>query len=118
MSIVLAPQAEADLDAFLGYVHQSTPSAARRMEAELRALLVELERGAFDGPEVELTNGKIARSWSLPPLRIFYQRRKNVLYVLRVYHGRRRPITKARTKMRDAAEREDSPPVFWPPRRG
>lgn len=120
MSIVFSPQAKTDLAQFLDYLRQHSPKAADRMEAGLEALLAELERGAFDGPEVVLPSGARARSWAFPPVKVFYRRRRDgVLYVLRVYHGRRRPIAKQpHTKRRDTDERGADAPVFWPPRRG
>lgn len=54
----------------------------------------QLAAGDFEGPEQRLRSGRLVRSWPVPPLRVYYQRRADELVVLRVYHHARRPLTK------------------------
>ena len=78
----------------LDYLAERSPQAARDLAAGVKALLADLDTGAFEGPEVQLRSGRPARTWPLPPLRIYYRRRGDELFVVRIYHQARRPITK------------------------
>jgi hypothetical protein len=49
---------------------------------------------AFDGPVSRLRSGAVVRSWGVPPFRIYYPRHREELLILRVYHQKRRPITR------------------------
>jgi plasmid stabilization system protein ParE len=86
--------AEHELREQLAYLAKHSPQAARHLAAAVKALLADLDDGAFEGPEVQLRTGRAAHTWPLPPLRIFYERRGAELYIVRVRHQKRRPITK------------------------
>ena len=92
--IQLSRAAEKDLREQLDYLAERSPLAARKLAADLDALLQDLDSRAFEGPEVQLRSGRIVRTWPLPPLRIFYERRGRNLYVVRIRHQARRSITK------------------------
>lgn len=51
----------------------------------------ELADEHFEGPEQRLRTGERVRSWPVPPFRIYYLRREQLL-VLRIYDQRREPI--------------------------
>ena len=57
-------------------------------------LLADLDARAVEGQEKELQSGRVVRYWPIPPLGIYYQRRGDELYIVRIYHQTRRPITK------------------------
>jgi hypothetical protein len=46
----------------------------------------------MEGPEQRLRTGHIVKSWPVSPVRIYYQRTRDVLEVVRIYHQSRRPI--------------------------
>ena len=94
MSIRLSRIAARELRHQLAYLAERNPPAARQLAADLDALLVALDGGVFEGPEKRLLSGRIIRTWPLPPLSVYYQRRGAELYVVRIYHQARRPITK------------------------
>ncbi len=76
------------------YLLEHSPAAAHQLQIDLAELLAALDAKAFDGPEVRLKTGRLARSWPLSPLRVFYQRRGDELYVVHIHHQRRRPLTR------------------------
>ena len=94
MSIRLSRAASNDLGEQLAWLGERSPSAARQLVVDLDELLSALEQRGFEGPEVRLTTGRLVRTWPLPPLRIYYQRRGEELFVVRIYHQARRPISK------------------------
>jgi plasmid stabilization system protein ParE len=94
MKIVLADEANEDLKSTLRVIAEHNPFAARGLRERVRKTLRQLARRDFEGPEIELISGGRCRSWPVPPLRIYYQRRSDALHVVRIYHHARRPITK------------------------
>jgi hypothetical protein len=58
------------------------------------AIIDRLTAGDFDGPEQTLRTGDVVRSWPVPPLRLYYRRRDDALWILRIYHQARRPIAR------------------------
>lgn len=94
MSIRLSRIAARELRDHLTYLAERNPQAARHLAAGLDELLAALDGGAFEGPEKQLLSGRLVRTWPLPPLSVYYQRRGAELYVVRIYHQARRPITK------------------------
>ena len=96
MNVVLAPEAVADLKAALGYIAQRNVLAARRLRDRVFGVIEDLAERAYEGPESRLRTGEVVRSWSVPPLRVYYQRSGSTLNVLRIYHQARRPLTRRR----------------------
>jgi plasmid stabilization system protein ParE len=96
VSFKYSPQARQDVRAALAYLDERSPIAAERLRAGLVTLVQALERGAFDGPTERLKSGDKVQSWPLPPLRIYYQRQGELLYIMRVYHQAQRPIVRRR----------------------
>lgn len=92
MSIVFAPEAEADLRELLDYVADRNPEAAAGLEERIFEIIARLAAHEMEGPEQRLRTGQIVKSWPMPPVRIYYQRTLDVLAIVRVYHQSRRPI--------------------------
>ena len=94
MTIVWAPEAVADLDAAVEYLAERNMDAARRLSSAILSLVERLAVEPIEGPKQLLRTGEEARSWPLPPFRIYYQRTGDVFHVVRVYHQRREPIVR------------------------
>lgn len=94
MKVWVSPEAEADLRATLDFIRERNPPAAVELAQRVFDTLEKLSAGGFEGPQQRLTTGEFVRSWLTPPFRIYYQRRQDMLYVLRIYHHARRPIAR------------------------
>lgn len=94
MTLRFAPQAEADFATVIGYLAERNPVAAQEFGERIFALIDKLAAGDFEGPEQTLASGEVMRSWPMPPVRIYYQRQADALWVLRIYHQAQPPITK------------------------
>ncbi len=93
MKLRFYARARADLLATIEYIAERSPKAAEELGGRVLAIIERLADGDFEGPEEHLRSGKLVRSWPIPPVRIYYQRRDDSLVVLRIYHHARRPIT-------------------------
>lgn len=98
MKIRFSPQARADVSAAVEYLVERSPAAAARLSASVLGTIERLAAGEFEGPQQRLTTGETVRSWPVPPLRIYYQRREDEFLVLRVYHQARRPLGRPHRK--------------------
>jgi len=87
-------QAIADLVDAITYLNDRNPGAAAQLDAEIARCIERLADRDFDGPVSRLRSGTVVRSWSVPPFRIYYQRRVDELLIVRVYHQARRPIAR------------------------
>ena len=94
MKVRFYAKAGADLRAAVEYVAERNPRAAEELAERVFALIARLADGEFEGPEEHLRSGKVVRSWPIPPLRVYYQRRDEAFVVLRIYHHARRPIAR------------------------
>ena len=92
MNISFAPEAEADFLALIEYLRERNPSAATALGERVFSVVDQLAAGEFEGTERELVNGERVRSFAVPPVRIYYQRTTDALWVLRIYDQRRRSI--------------------------
>ena len=72
MTVHFSPEAEADFASVVGY----------------------LARGEFDGPAALLNTGEVVRSWPVPPVRVYYQRHAEALWIIRIYHQAQPPLTR------------------------
>jgi plasmid stabilization system protein ParE len=90
----IAPKAAADLRATLEHISDNETRLLQRSSPNVFTVIDRLAAGEFEGHQQRLTTGEVVRSWPVPPLRIYYQRRSDVLLVLRIYHQARRPITR------------------------
>jgi plasmid stabilization system protein ParE len=93
VSVRFTPDAEADLSEIIVFLREHSPAAAESLLDRLLGLIDRLSEREFEGPEQLLSDGAVVRSWPLPPFRIYYERIDDVLWVLRIYHQARRPIT-------------------------
>lgn len=94
MKVRFLDLATRDLRATVEYIAQRNPVAAQALSDRVLRVVEQLAAGDFEGPEQRLRSGRLVRSWPVPPLRVYYQRRAHELVVLRVYHHARRPLTK------------------------
>ncbi|MCB9745786.1 MAG: type II toxin-antitoxin system RelE/ParE family toxin [Alphaproteobacteria bacterium] len=94
MKIVWSPSALADLEDAWEWTAQRDVQAARDVVGRLLRAVEKLARAPLDGPPCVLTNGEEVRRWPVGRYTVFYQRRAEGFYVVRVYHQRRRPIVR------------------------
>jgi plasmid stabilization system protein ParE len=94
LKVTYTEEAVADLVEAITYLNERSPTAAANLDAEISRCIECLADRQFEGPVSRLRSGAIVRSWSVPPFRIYYQRHPDELLILRVYHQKRRPITR------------------------
>jgi len=94
VTVLFAPEAEEDFREMIEYLAERNPDAAARLGGRILCVAEQLDAGDFEGPEQELTSGERVRSWAVPPVRIYYQRQEDALWVLRIYHQARKPIAR------------------------
>ena len=94
MTVHFSPEAEADFAAVIGYLVERNPVAASEFADRIFGVIDRLAEQQFDGPEQTLASGDVVRSWPVPPVRIYYQRRTDALWVLRIYHQAQTPIVR------------------------
>lgn len=75
MSVSFSPEAEIDFANAIEYLAERNRVAATELGRRIFVVLDKLARGDFEGPEITLRAGDVVRSWPVPPLRIYYQRR-------------------------------------------
>lgn len=91
---IWSPQAADDLTNALGFLVERNPQAAAKLAERVLALVDRLADGEFHGPAQTLRSGEVVHSWPVPPFRLYYQHDDTTLHILRLYHQRRRPISK------------------------
>jgi plasmid stabilization system protein ParE len=94
LKVTYTEEAIADLVDAITYLNERNPTAAANLDAEIARCIERLAAREFEGPESRLRSGAVVRSWGVPPFRIYYQRHREELLILRVYHQKRRPITR------------------------
>jgi plasmid stabilization system protein ParE len=94
VTIYFSPEAEADLVAVVEHLAKVNPRAAAELGRRVFEIVDRLVRGDFEGPEQPLQSGEIVRSWPVPPVRIYYKRREEAFWVLRIYHQAQAPIVR------------------------
>lgn len=94
MKVTYTEEAVADIVEAIAYLNERNPAAAAKLDADIARSIDRLADREFEGPVSRLRSGTVVRSWGVPPFRIYYQRHPDELLILRVYHQKRRPITK------------------------
>ena len=94
MRVTYTEEAIADIVDAITYLNERNPTAAAKLDAEIARCVECLAGGEFEGPVSRLRSGAVVRSWSVPPFRVYYQRHRDELLIVRVYHQARRPITR------------------------
>ena len=94
MKVTYTEEAVADIIDAITYLNERNPTSAAKLDAEISRCIERLAGGEFEGPLSRLRSGGVVRSWAVPPFRIYYQRHSDELLILRVYHQKRRPITR------------------------
>lgn len=74
MNIVRTRAAQRDLAEIYSFIAADNPAAAARVIERLYSIIQELADGELSGPAVRLSDGRRARSWAVPPYRIYYRR--------------------------------------------
>ena len=92
MTILFAPKAEQDFRAAVEFLRVDNLRAAAALADRIFAVIDQLAAGEFEGTARELTTGERVRSFPVPPVRIYYQRTRDRLWILRIYDQRRAPI--------------------------
>lgn len=82
---VFTRSARKDLDAAAGFITDG-------LSSRLVETVEKLARREFEGRSVTLVTGAAVQVWPVPPFRIYYEWRGEILTVLRIYHGARKPI--------------------------
>jgi plasmid stabilization system protein ParE len=94
VTVHFSPEAEEDFGALVRHLADRSPDKAAAFGRRIFAIIDQLDAGDFDGPEQMLTTGDVVRSWPVSPVRIYYQRRPDAFWVLRIYHQARAPIAR------------------------
>jgi plasmid stabilization system protein ParE len=94
LKVTYTEDAVADIVQAITYLKERNPTAAAKLDAEIARYVERLADREFEGPISRLRSGAVVRSWGAPPFRIYYQRHPDELVILRVYHQKRRPITR------------------------
>ncbi|WP_394822654.1 type II toxin-antitoxin system RelE/ParE family toxin [Pendulispora albinea] len=93
MRLKLTADARRDLRAYVFHVASENPRAAKREQARILAELSILIDAPVEGPSVRVENWpRPARRWFVHPFRVYYERSKDAVVVLRLYHHAREPI--------------------------
>jgi plasmid stabilization system protein ParE len=94
LKVTYTEEAVADIVQAITYLNERNPTAAAKLDAEITRCIDRLADREFEGPVSRLRSGSVVRSWGVPPFRIYDQRHPDELLILRVYHQKRRPITR------------------------
>ena len=94
MKVTYTEEAVADILQAITYLNERNPTAAAKLDADIARCIERLADREFEGPVSRLRSGDVVRSWGVPPFRIYYQRHPDELLIVRVYHQKRRPITR------------------------
>jgi plasmid stabilization system protein ParE len=94
LKVTYTEEAVADIVQAITYLNDRNPAAAAKLDADIARCIERLANRQFEGPISRLRSGAVVRSWGVPPFRIYYQRQPDELLILRVYHQKRRPITR------------------------
>jgi plasmid stabilization system protein ParE len=94
LKVTYTEEAVADIVQAITYLNERNPTAAEKLDAEIAQCIKRLADREFEGPVSRLRSGAVVRSWGMPPFRNYYQRQPQELLILRVYHQKRRPITR------------------------
>jgi plasmid stabilization system protein ParE len=94
VSISFSPAAEVDFANVIEYLAARNKTAANELGRRIFAILDKLARGDFEGPQETLRSGELVRSWPVPPLRIYYERRGDGLWIVRLHHQALPPIAR------------------------
>ena len=94
MRVSYSEEAIADIVDVLSFLSERNAVAAARLDTSITVCIERLAAGEFEGPISRLRSGTLVRSWPVPPMRVYYQRHQEELFIVRVYHQARRPIAK------------------------
>lgn len=94
MMVLFAPEAEEDFSELVEYLAQRNPKAAAELGRKIFPIIDKLAARQLEGQVTTLQTGEIVHSWAVPPVRIYYQRHDDTLWIVRIYHQARPPIAR------------------------
>lgn len=94
MKAVWNQRALEEFERAIRHLHEHNPDAAVKVADAVLAAVDLLLDGRFDGPPVELTDGRCVLHWWVHPFHVLYIRHEGAIRILRVYHHSRRPLWK------------------------
>ncbi|WP_394833208.1 type II toxin-antitoxin system RelE/ParE family toxin [Pendulispora rubella] len=95
MRVEFSASAQRDVEKHTAYLIERSSSSAARFVAELDGAFAHLLAHPPTGHRVALKQRKShVRRWNIGDMGIFYDVRGEVLYVIRIRHSARRPITR------------------------
>ena len=95
MKIELSASAQRDIEKHTRYLLDRHERAARAFLSALNRAFFHLSDYPLTGHLVLLKRRRApVRRWNINPMAIFYEVRGDVLYIIRVRHGARKPITR------------------------
>ena len=89
MKVTYTEEALADIVEAITYLNDRNPTAAAKIDTDIARCIERLADRECEGPVSRLLSGAVARSWGVPPFRIYYQRHPDEPLILRVYHQKR-----------------------------
>ena len=89
LSLVIAPQAERDLDDILAFIAAENPGAAAKILQQIEGKVFRLTERPFIGPPVHFPKWPGLRKMTSVPYVIFYRPSANAIEVVRVLHASR-----------------------------
>jgi plasmid stabilization system protein ParE len=92
MSFRFTAIAQREFSASIQWLTERNPDAAQSLQDRVIETVSALDAREYEGREVIIARGAKARRWPVGSLVIYYQRRGDVLEVLRVFDARREPI--------------------------
>ncbi len=101
--VVWTEPALQDLDAIADYISLDKPGAAKRLVQKVFKRVEQLEQHPRSGSVPSELRDTPYRHLVIPPLRIFYRQKKDVVYIVYVMRGERR------FRFDDLQKREEGP---------
>jgi len=92
VKVALSDEAFADLEAAVDYLSHDDPAVAAHLAERVFDVAERLADGEYEGPETRLSTGDVVRSWPVHPYRLYYTRAHGRVYLVRIYHQRRKPL--------------------------
>lgn len=89
LRLVIAPQAERDLDGIAAYISQTSETAAYNELLRIERMVGLLLERPFIGPAVVAVNRPGLRKMTVAPYIIFYRPTRDELEIVRVLHSSR-----------------------------
>ena len=90
MRVRYTPEAFADRERIFDYLHERSPSGARRVLASIREAVRLLGEHPYSGHQTDIINVRV-KFVTRYPYKIFYRIRDEIVEILHIRHTPRRP---------------------------